>query len=113
MLMMLIESLTIFCDLVESGSFSRAPTSNIVSQSAVSQQIKNIQKAFGITLCREEKRSELETSRRILYGRCGRENGKAPTQGPELPTFCKIGVEALCTRTRQQRCGRHTAQTLI
>ncbi len=35
-LKMLPESLKIFCDLVESGSFSKAASNNFVSQSAVS-----------------------------------------------------------------------------
>ena len=39
-----------FCDLVETGSFSRAAESNDVSQSAVSQQVARAEKKLSIKL---------------------------------------------------------------
>jgi len=43
---MQIETLKVFCDLVESRSFSQAAVRNFVTQSAVSQQIKNLESKF-------------------------------------------------------------------
>jgi LysR family transcriptional regulator, transcriptional activator of the cysJI operon len=42
-----IETLKTFCDLVETGSFSKAAALNFVSQSAVSQQVKSLERRFG------------------------------------------------------------------
>lgn len=42
-----IESLKVFCDLVEMGSFSAAASHNFVTQSAVSQQIRALEEKFG------------------------------------------------------------------
>ena len=43
---MQIETLKAFCDLVESGSFTRAAELNFVSQSAVSQQVRSLERRF-------------------------------------------------------------------
>jgi DNA-binding transcriptional LysR family regulator len=43
---MQIETLKAFCDLVESGSFTRAAELNFVSQSAVSQQVRALERRF-------------------------------------------------------------------
>ena len=43
---MQIETLKVFCDLVESRSFSQAAVRNFITQSAVSQQIKNLESKF-------------------------------------------------------------------
>ena len=45
-----IETLKVFCDLVESRSFSQAAVRNFVTQSAVSQQIKNLESRFDTLL---------------------------------------------------------------
>ena len=42
-----IETLKTFCDLVESGSFSKAARQNFVSQSAVSQQLRALEAHYG------------------------------------------------------------------
>lgn len=42
-----IESLKVFCDLVEMGSFSAAAASNYVTQSAVSQQVRSLEDKYG------------------------------------------------------------------
>ncbi|HVT06962.1 MAG TPA: LysR family transcriptional regulator [Polyangia bacterium] len=44
---MTVESLKTFCDLVETGSFSRAARLNFVTQSAVSQQLRNLERKYG------------------------------------------------------------------
>lgn len=41
-----IETMKTFCDLVETGSFSRAAALNFISQSAVSQQIKSLETRY-------------------------------------------------------------------
>ena len=46
---MLIQSLKIFCDLIDTQSFSKTAVLNGVTQSAVSQQIKSIEKSPGQT----------------------------------------------------------------
>jgi DNA-binding transcriptional LysR family regulator len=47
---MQIETLKIFCDLVETASFSKAAELNTITQSAVSQQIRAIEQKFKIAL---------------------------------------------------------------
>jgi len=42
-----IESLKTFCDLVDSGSFTKAASQNFVSQSAVSQQLRALEARYG------------------------------------------------------------------
>src|SRR3954462_4026767 len=41
-----IESLKVFCDLIETRSFSKAATKNFISQSAVSQQVRAFEDRF-------------------------------------------------------------------
>ena len=43
---MQIETLKIFCDLVETRSFSQAAERNFVTQSAVSQQVRGLEEKF-------------------------------------------------------------------
>src|SRR6202795_4426576 len=42
-----VETLKTFCDLVETGSLSRAAGLNLVSQSAVSQQLRALEQRYG------------------------------------------------------------------
>jgi DNA-binding transcriptional LysR family regulator len=42
-----IETLKTFCDLVDTGSFSKAARQNFVSQSAVSQQLRALEQRYG------------------------------------------------------------------
>ena len=43
---MQLEALKTFCDLVDTGSFTRAGELNFVSQSAVSQQVRGLERRF-------------------------------------------------------------------
>ncbi len=43
---MQLETLQVFCDLVESGSFSAAASQNFITQSAVSQQVRALETRF-------------------------------------------------------------------
>src|SRR5262249_15894904 len=42
-----VETLKTFCDLVETGSLSRAARLNLVTQSAVSQQLRTLERRYG------------------------------------------------------------------
>jgi DNA-binding transcriptional LysR family regulator len=65
---MQIETLKVFCDLVESGSFSQAAVRNFVTQSAVSQQIKNLESRFETALLVRDGRAVSATvAGRLLY----------------------------------------------
>jgi DNA-binding transcriptional LysR family regulator len=67
-----IETLKTFCDLVESGSFTRAAQINLVSQSAVSQQLKTLEGRYGCQLLERDRRSRLVLTElgRQFYAGC-------------------------------------------
>lgn len=54
---MQIETFKVFCDLVETASFSRAAELNQITQSAVSQQIRALERAFEVSLIERGKRN--------------------------------------------------------
>jgi DNA-binding transcriptional LysR family regulator len=65
---MQIDSLKIFCDIVEAKSFSRAAEKNYISQSAVSQQIAQFELEFKCQLVNRSKRPfELTSAGQIFY----------------------------------------------
>ncbi len=67
---MQIETLKVFCDLVESRSFSRAAVRNFITQSAVSQQVKNLEAKFETQLLRRDGKTVSPTpAGRIFYER--------------------------------------------
>ena len=70
---MQIETLKVFCDLVESRSFSRAASRNYITQSAVSQQVKNLESRFETQLLRRDGRTVTPTA----AGRKFYENSRA------------------------------------
>jgi DNA-binding transcriptional LysR family regulator len=45
-----MDQIKIFCDLAETRSFSKSASRNLISQSAVSQQIKNLEQQFKLQL---------------------------------------------------------------
>jgi len=45
-----IETLKVFCDIIESGSFSYAASQNFVTQSAVSQQVRSLEDKYDCQL---------------------------------------------------------------
>ncbi len=66
--LVLIESLKVFCDLVETQSFSKTAVLNSVTQSAVSQQLKSIEKRHARQLLEREKRKlTLSAEGEIFY----------------------------------------------
>jgi DNA-binding transcriptional LysR family regulator len=54
---MQIETFKIFCDLVETASFSKAAELNSITQSAVSQQIRALEKKFRVALIERGKKN--------------------------------------------------------
>jgi DNA-binding transcriptional LysR family regulator len=67
---MQITTLKVFCDLVESRSFSRAAVRNSITQSAVSQQVKNLESRFQTQLLSRDGKSVLPTpAGRVFYER--------------------------------------------
>jgi len=63
-----VENLKIFCDLVESHSFSRAAKLNGITQSAVSQQLRAMERSFNIVIMdRSQKQFHLTPEGQKLY----------------------------------------------
>lgn len=67
-----IETLKTFCDLIETGSFSKAAQLNLVSQSAVSQQLKVLEKRYDRPLIERGQRKgvALTEAGQIFYAEC-------------------------------------------
>ena len=65
---MQIESLKVFCDLVETDSFTKAAQINSVTQSAVSQQISSLERIFkSLLIERSKKKFRLTREGQVLY----------------------------------------------
>src|SRR6185503_12155528 len=67
-----LETLKTFCDLVETGSFSKAAALNFVSQSAVSQQVRALERRFDQQLIERgySKGVKLTEAGRLFYAGC-------------------------------------------
>ena len=65
-----IETLKTFRDLVETRSFTRAAQMNLVSQSAVSQQLKALESRYGCRLLERDRRQRIVLTEpgRQFYG---------------------------------------------
>jgi LysR family transcriptional regulator, transcriptional activator of the cysJI operon len=65
---MQIESLKVYCDLVETESFTKAAEVNHVTQSAVSQQISSLERLFkSLLIERSKKKFRLTREGQVLY----------------------------------------------
>src|SRR5271154_6842768 len=65
---MQIESLKMFCDLAETESFTKAAQINQVTQSAISQQISSLERAFkSLLIERSKKKFRLTREGQVLY----------------------------------------------
>src|SRR5580765_7206397 len=65
---MQIESLKVYCDLTETGSFTKAAQINGVTQSAVSQQISSLERLFkSLLIERSKKKFRLTREGQVLY----------------------------------------------
>jgi molybdate transport repressor ModE-like protein len=68
-----IETLKVFCDLAETGSFSLAASKNFITQSAVSQQIRSLEERYSRELVERSKgHVRLTQAGEVLY-RAGKE----------------------------------------
>jgi len=96
-----VETLKTFCDLVESGSFTKAAELGFVSQSAVSQQIKALEARFGCRLLERGSRRGvvLTDAGRQLYAECRDFLGRFRTLEERLrhPSAEMSGVVKLAT----------------
>lgn len=64
-----IETLKVFCDIIESGSFSYAASQNFVTQSAVSQQVRSLEDKYDCRLIERGRAGVKPTpAGQILYG---------------------------------------------
>src|SRR6266850_299094 len=67
-LAMHLETLKVFCDVVETRSFSAAASQNFVTQSAVSQQIRTLEERYGKRLLERTRGNvQLTPAGEILY----------------------------------------------
>src|SRR3972149_5552753 len=95
-----IETLKVFCDLVESGSFSLAATRNFVTQSAVSQQIRVLETRYGRKLVERSKGSTRLTPSGEVFYRISKEIvGKERELGDKLEALSRkvAGVVRVAT----------------
>lgn len=62
-----IPNLKVFCDLVDTGSFSASAERNGITQSAVSQQIKSLENKFGVTFFERGKKNFSVTPEGMVF----------------------------------------------
>jgi len=65
-----IDGFKVFCDLCDTGSFSRAAEASSITQSAVSQQIRAVEKQFGVPLIDRGKTFSLTPEGRVYLEVC-------------------------------------------
>lgn len=70
---MQIETLRVFCDLVDSASFSSAAKKNGITQSAVSQQIRALEKRFAVSFFERGKKNFSMTPEGQVFEEAARE----------------------------------------
>jgi DNA-binding transcriptional LysR family regulator len=68
-----IETLKIFCDVVENQSFSLAASQNFITQSAVSQQVRGLEERYGKRLLERKRGSVRPTVAGEILHRASRE----------------------------------------
>jgi DNA-binding transcriptional LysR family regulator len=68
-----IETLKIFCDVVENQSFSLAASQNFITQSAVSQQVRGLEERYGKRLLERKRGSVRPTAAGEILHRASRE----------------------------------------
>jgi DNA-binding transcriptional LysR family regulator len=96
-----IETLKIFCDLVELESFSKTAEKHLLSQSAVSQQLAQLELAHKVQLLDRKKRPmALTAAGRLFYDACkdiiGRyEKLKSELNTLQKPSAGRINVAAI------------------
>lgn len=110
---MQIETLRIFCDLVELQSFSRAAEKNFLSQSAVSQQLGQLETEFKTQLINRRQRPFVPTEAgKLLYEAAKEiitrfERFKSDLNDSQNKTYERINVGAIFS------IGMHSLQPYI
>jgi DNA-binding transcriptional LysR family regulator len=96
-----MESLRIFRDLIETGTFSKAAELNYLTQSAVSQQLKHLERSVGRPLLdRASRRVKLTPAGHIFYGAAKRivsayEDMTARIQSVSPESAQRLRIEAI------------------
>jgi DNA-binding transcriptional LysR family regulator len=94
-----IETLRIFCDVVQHQSFSRGAAANEVSQSAATQSVHRMEQHFSVQLVDRSKRPFVLTPegqacyegfREVLYARCGKRSPGWSAWPRSIPSACTI-----------------------
>ncbi len=62
-----IESLKVFCDLIDTRSFSKAATRNFISQSAVSQQVRALEERYDRKFVERSRNGIVPTSAGLVF----------------------------------------------
>src|SRR5882724_11568634 len=70
---MYIDRFKVFCDLAETGSFSKAATLNGITQSAVSQQVRAVEDKFQVRLVERGRRNFALTAEGSAFLNASRE----------------------------------------
>lgn len=70
---MQLQTLKIYCDLVELGNFSAAAARNRITQSAVSQQIRALEMSYGVTFFERANKKFLVTPEGRIFEQAARE----------------------------------------
>lgn len=96
-----IETFQILCDLVETTSFSEAAERNGITQSAVSQQIRALEKKFGVTLVERGRRNFSVTP-----------EGEVFMDAARTILDCYAGIERKISVMRDVVAGRLTVATV-
>ncbi len=68
-----IETLKVFCDVVETGSFSQAASQNFITQSAVSQQLRSLETRYQCRLLERSRSGARPTPEGAILYRASRE----------------------------------------
>ena len=70
---MQVETFKVYCDLIETASFSHAAKLNGITQSAVSQQVRALEKRFGVVLVERGKKNFAVTPEGQVFEEAARE----------------------------------------
>ncbi|MDQ3262482.1 MAG: LysR family transcriptional regulator [Myxococcota bacterium] len=116
---MQLESLKMFCDVVETGSFSRAAQLNHVTQSAVSQQIRALETRYNQKLLSRSARQVTPTpaGERLFRGckeilaRFGEVEQEIREQSAEVQGTCTVSTIYTVGLHELQNVQRHVLKT--
>src|SRR4030095_11810309 len=80
-----LETLRLFCDVVRHRSFSRGAAQNVVSQSAASQAMQQLEAELGVALLDRTKRPFVVTPEGQGVSEAWRRAGRPPPRPPQPP----------------------------